>query len=101
VLAAGHRGPVVAVAAAAWAACGGLALAVVFPRLPHGDRRGFPAYAAATPEQALAWIEGRPAEVTAAYLVAMSRLAMTKYRLVQASVGAGAVALGLTAGALL
>jgi len=102
VLAAGHRGPLAVLAAAVWSVCGMLALAAVWPRLRRrGTRSGFPAYAAATAGTVLAWL-ARPDgdQATAAYLVSLSRLAVTKYRLVQAATAAAAVALALTAGAL-
>jgi len=101
VLAAGR--PLAAAAAAAWCVCGVLALAVALPRLRRrGARSGFPAYAVSTPDTVLGWLArldgDRPA---AAYLVALSRLAVAKYRLVQAATAAAALALALTAGALL
>jgi len=88
-----------------WSVCGALALAVLTPRLRRrdGGRGGFPAYAAATPAAVLGWLAaGAGDEVAAAgYLVWLSRLAVAKYRLVQAATVAAAAALALTAGAVL
>lgn len=100
VLAAGHHSVLAAVAAAAWAVCGALALAVVTPRL-RPTPTGLTAYASATAEQVLGLLAAAGEADHAAALVAMSRLAVAKYRLIQAATATAAAALLLTAVALL
>lgn len=88
-------------AVAAWAVCGGLALLVLVPRIPRSTAAsGFLRWANATPDEVLAALAAGAHDGPAA-LVGMSRLALTKYRLVQAAAVAGMVALALTAGAVL
>jgi hypothetical protein len=107
VLTAGGRpGPAAAAAAAAWALSGLLALAVVLPRIIRRGR-GFAVCAVSTADSVLARLAEQaahagapPTGADAAFLVALCRLAVAKYRLVQAAVAAAGLALVLTAGAL-
>lgn len=92
-------------AAAAWAVSGAVALAVVTPRLVRASRTGFPTYATVDAHSIIQLLtpghaNGRTDDELAGQLVGMSRLAVSKYRLVQVSAGVAAAALTLTALAL-
>lgn len=95
VLAGTAHGPLALAAGCAWALTAVLAGAVLYPRL-RGDY-GFVAYAAAPDDREVQVLVRASATAAPLALRLMSRLAMRKYRLTQASYLAGALSLALTA----
>lgn len=95
VLAGTAHGPLALAAGCAWALTAVLAGAVLYPRL--GGDFGFVAYAASRDDHETQDTVARAGATATVALRLMSRLAMRKYRLTQASYLAGALSLALTA----